>query len=269
MKKLFVTTVLAIFAGAGWFLFTLDNRVERHIEETASILTGVPVSVGSVRISLWSGEAELKNLVVDNPKGYSDNKAFTLGSVFVKVDLISVFSEPLKIYEIKIDSTHVNLELNENLGSNLGDIVEVSNKQNGVSSSNGKKSSSSDSSGGENADSKDESSEVDNDSKNKKKSEDDSKSNPPYMFTIDNLVINKMVFSVTLKEDSWDGVVEAINLKKLGKDKGMSTRTLGITLVRELTRQVLKGSASQKIVEVVEDKAKEGVKLLESLFKQD
>jgi uncharacterized protein involved in outer membrane biogenesis len=264
MKKFLTATLLAIIAAAVWFVISLDDRIKAHIEKTATTLTGVPVSIESLNLSLWSGKGMITGLAIKNPERYSDNNAFEMGSISVDVDMSSVFSQPLVVSEMLIDGTSIRLEFLENLDSNLQAIVNVSNKQNNVGESsgekqkNGKKAESGETGETANAQTPETAtveSEVD-------ESEDDSE----YLIQIKKLRINETTFSATRGDDSWSDTLAELEMSNLGKEKGISTRAIGINIVTKLTRKTLSQAAGRKLSDSIKEQLKEvGSNFLELL----
>ena len=267
MRKILTGTMLAIFAAATWFVVSLDDRIKVHIEKTATKLAGVPVSIESLNLSVWSGKGSIAGLAIRNPERYSDNNAFEMGLISVDVDMSSVFSQPLVVSEVVIDGTSIRLEFLENLDSNLQEIVNVSNKQNNVGNSSAKK---------EKSDTKSESDEpgetsnvqspeiVDQESEGDEAGEDSE-----YLIRIDKLRINETTFSASRGDDNWTDTVAELEMNNLGKESGISTRAIGINVVTKLTRKTLSQAAKRKFSDTIKEKLKEaGESFLESLLQQ-
>ena len=259
MKKTLTGTLLAIVAAAAWFVISLDDRIKSHIEKTGTTLAGVPVTIESLDLSLWSGTGTIAGLGIRNPEGFSDNNAFEMGLISVDVDMSSIFSQPLVVSEMVIDSTSIRLEFLENLGSNLQKNVNVSSKQNNAKDRKKKKKS-----GTEDdetaADQSAETDEIDGE---------EDEHDTGYLVRIEALRISETTFSVTKGDDSWSDTIAELEMNNLGKEKGISTRAIGIDVVTKLTRKTLSQAAKREINEAVKKKVEEaGSKLLESLLQQ-
>lgn len=124
MKKILVGLALLAVIGAVavWYVVSsLDAIVEAAIEHYGAEATGAPVSVGAVEISLRSGEAGIRGLVIGNPPGFEAPSAFELGNIRVALDPETVTGNPLVVKEIRIESPKVSYEMGPH-GSNLDAI---------------------------------------------------------------------------------------------------------------------------------------------------
>jgi hypothetical protein len=83
---LLLAVVLAI---AVYVVTNIDMVVKSRIERTASRIAQVPVTVGSVDISLARGTATLTDLVVANPPGFSDGPAMRFDEISATVQITS------------------------------------------------------------------------------------------------------------------------------------------------------------------------------------
>lgn len=122
MKKLTMTLtgIVVLLALVAAFIFLqLDSIVKAMIEKYGSAVMGVDVTVGKVKISPASGEGSVTRLVIDNPKGYKANQAFSMNSTSVSVDMKTVTSDVLVIDEIVMDGPSITYELSAK-GSNFG-----------------------------------------------------------------------------------------------------------------------------------------------------
>lgn len=264
MKKLVTATILAIIAAIFWFIATLDNRVQSEIEKSASHLTGVAVTLDSVDINLMTGNALISGLKVPNPQGYSDNNVFEMGRIAVEVDLSSIFSQPLVINSVLIDDTVVNLELKDNLESNMQDILVVSDQQTGRDQN-----SSTDSDTGDEKTDSDNGTPGDDSSETKEQSG-DADDNAPFRMRVKQFQISETQLKASKGEVNWTDTIDQINITGLDKNEGVTTRVIGIAVVRNLASETLKQAATRSLVEEVKSTVEEvSNSLLESLFKND
>ena len=265
MKKLFTVVVLVALGAVTYFGLTLDDKVKKHIENTASTLAGVPVTLENVRISILKGSGELQGLSIANPKGYSDDNAFEVKSIRFEVAIGSAFSQPLIVHNLAFESPTVNLEIGEEYESNLQKIVDVSSKQN----KSGKKKKKKKSSSGdepENANTEDESASSDEESTGEGGS-DRNDDDDYYRMVISDLVVQEMQLNATRGSEQWNDTIPEIRMNNLGKQEGIGTRELGIILVREVANKAFQQAALRKLTDVIEDAAKDlGQKLLDSLL---
>lgn len=111
--------LLVVVVAAGITLGLLDTIVRRRIEQRGSALTGTAVRVGEVDIALASGRATLHALSVANPPGFTAPHALMLDGVEVRVDLLSLFSDPLVIDTVRIGAPRVFYEVDAQGRSNI------------------------------------------------------------------------------------------------------------------------------------------------------
>lgn len=116
---------------AGWILaalvalfaaleFSLDRIVRTVVNAAGPAALGVPVSLQDADISLVRGRATLAGLHIGNPEGYKTDGLLDLGSVSVKLDRSSLFSDVIVVKEIAVAGLVVTYEkglLNSNLGA--------------------------------------------------------------------------------------------------------------------------------------------------------
>ena len=116
---------------AGWILaalvalfvvleFSLDRIVRTAVNAAGPAALGVPVTLRDADISLVRGRATLAGLHVGNPAGYKTDGLLDLGSVSVKLDRSSLFSDVIVVKEIAVAGLVVTYEkglLNSNLGA--------------------------------------------------------------------------------------------------------------------------------------------------------
>jgi hypothetical protein len=122
MKKLLVIIIVvgaAAYFGLGIFLGSI---VREGVNSFGPRLTGTRVELGYARLSPLTGHGSLRNLVVGNPPGWSDNNAFSLGHVRIVVEPLSIFRDHIVIDEIDIDGPEFNYET-KFVSSNIKDLL--------------------------------------------------------------------------------------------------------------------------------------------------
>ncbi|MDE2027770.1 MAG: hypothetical protein KGK03_04690 [Candidatus Omnitrophica bacterium] len=102
--------------------FYLGPIVKLGIESIGPKITKVPVTVAAVDMSLLTGSAEIKNLVVGNPQGYKTPRAISVGTASVSVDPFSVLSKKIIVHSVKVESPEITFEGGLG-GNNLNKIV--------------------------------------------------------------------------------------------------------------------------------------------------
>ena len=98
-----------------------NGDFEEAIEGAGTEL-GVPVAVEDVSIRIFRGSGQITGFDVGNPAGYQAEHAFDMDLIRVNLNLLSIFSRPLTLDELIIDSPVVNLELKGRGASNFKEI---------------------------------------------------------------------------------------------------------------------------------------------------
>ena len=113
MKKLLIAlavlillVVIAIVVVAS----QAGSLIQRGVETYGPEITGTSVRLSDVDISLLSGHASINNLVVGNPKGFKTAEAFRVGEVSVTLDVVSLFSDQIRIEKILIAGAELTYE---------------------------------------------------------------------------------------------------------------------------------------------------------------
>ena len=143
MKRLFlyvvivlvVLTIVAVIA-AGFFL---GNIVKAGMETIGPKITQVPIKVDAVKLSLLTGSARVKGLVVGNPEGYKTPQAISVGFASVDVNPFTVLSDKIVIRSVRVEAPEITFEGNPFSGNNLSKImknVNAATKSGGPGSTN-------------------------------------------------------------------------------------------------------------------------------------
>ena len=131
-KKYIVSAVLVVAALAGWFLTpSLESIVQKLVHKYGSQITGTEVKLGGFRLSLFDGEAELKNLSIANPKNYTQPYIMRVGDVSVKVDLASLLTDTIVVEKVQIKKPEVSYELLSVTQNNVSALLENIKKNTG------------------------------------------------------------------------------------------------------------------------------------------
>jgi uncharacterized protein involved in outer membrane biogenesis len=113
MKKwLFIGGVaLVIIIGVAIFgLFNLGPIIKTAVNTQGPKITQTDVRVDDVGVSLFSGQATLKGLLIGNPPGFSASEAIKVGSVFVNLDKKTLTQDPIVISKITVQNPEINYE---------------------------------------------------------------------------------------------------------------------------------------------------------------
>lgn len=103
-----ITLIIVVGIVLAFVITNLDSIVERAIETVGSDVAGVPVDVGSVRISLQEGKGEINGLSLGNPAGFPRGKAFELGKIALQLDVQNLSAELVTIKSVLVDGARVN-----------------------------------------------------------------------------------------------------------------------------------------------------------------
>ena len=114
MKKIIWTAgislvLLIVIAGIAISLF-IGNIVKDGINRYAPGITKTSVTVDSVSLSLITGSASIKDLIIGNPQGYQSAQAIGIGKISFAINPATVFSHKVVIRSLKVDSANITFE---------------------------------------------------------------------------------------------------------------------------------------------------------------
>lgn len=116
-----ILVVLAIIGAVVASLF-LGDIVKKGVETVGPRITQVSVKLDEVRLTLLTGSASVKGLVVGNPAGYKTPQAISAGLISVGVNPMSVLSDKIVIRSIHVESPEITFEGGLS-GNNLSTIL--------------------------------------------------------------------------------------------------------------------------------------------------
>lgn len=125
MKKLLIIGSIVVglgIIGVVVVSFFLGNIVTAGVNNFAPKITQTNVTLASASISPLNGSGTLSNLVVGNPKGWSDANLCALGKIHVDVQPFSILGDHVVINEITIEAPEFNYET-KIVASNVGDFL--------------------------------------------------------------------------------------------------------------------------------------------------
>lgn len=103
-----IAFVVLLVAGVGvYVVLNSGSLLERAIETYGSRYLEVPVEVDAVSVSLAERSAGINGLSVGNPRGFSGQDAFRLGSISVTLDTSQMSSELIVLNDVSIDGAEV------------------------------------------------------------------------------------------------------------------------------------------------------------------
>ena len=120
-----VGTLIALIAIALVVVaINLDGIVRSSVESVGPTYTGTTVTLEEVDLSLFSGEGELRGLVVGQPEGYEGEPAFRLASIRVALQPSSLLEDTILIRELVIDGAEINALVRGPRENNLQAILD-------------------------------------------------------------------------------------------------------------------------------------------------
>ena len=122
LQRTVLTIVTFLAVGSGLALhFYLDAIVKSAVTRLLPPLTKTSVSIGSVRLSPFSGKGNLRDIVIGNPTGFHTPHAAKIGRVSVDIDLRSIPSNTVVVRSIRIEAPEIYYETTF-AGSNIARI---------------------------------------------------------------------------------------------------------------------------------------------------
>jgi len=101
----------------------LDRIVKAGVETIGPKIVQVPITLDKINLSLLTGSATVKGLVVGNPEGYKTPFAISVGTASVGVNPFSVLSDKIVVRSIVVQSPEITFEGGLG-GNNLGKILD-------------------------------------------------------------------------------------------------------------------------------------------------
>lgn len=123
LLKVLLVLVLIILA----ISFSFNSLVLWGVERYARNQLGIDLSIGSLNVSIFTGNVTARNIVLPNPKGYDDPKLLSVGLMDVDVQGASIFSETIIIKRLHLDEVEMYYALSEK-GSNFQRFINNLNK---------------------------------------------------------------------------------------------------------------------------------------------
>jgi hypothetical protein len=116
----------------------LDKIVKAGVERVGPKITQTTITVDTVNLSLLTGSARVKNLVVGSPEGYKAPNAISVGLATFSVIPMSVLSDTIVVKSGRVESLEITFEgsLSRNNLSRIMDNVNGVAKNGGPESTN-------------------------------------------------------------------------------------------------------------------------------------
>ena len=122
MKKYIFGFLVLVIAAAWYFTPSLETIVKKVVNKYGSEITGTEVNLEGFKLSLTKGEGEISEITVANPKNYSAPNIFSLGNIFIKVDLKSLATDTIIIDKIAINKPIITYEMLSLTQNNISQI---------------------------------------------------------------------------------------------------------------------------------------------------
>jgi uncharacterized protein involved in outer membrane biogenesis len=113
MKKWLIIAAAVVVVVIALVLFGLSKLgpiIKTAINTYGPEITKTDVRVKDVGVSIFSGEAKLKDFLLGNPKGFKSPAAMTVGSIFVKVNEKSIATDTIVIDKIEVIRPEITYE---------------------------------------------------------------------------------------------------------------------------------------------------------------
>lgn len=113
MKKfLIIGAVLVVIIAAVLFvgLSKLGPIIKHAVNTYGPEMTKTEVSVSDVGISIFAGQAKLKNFYLGNPKGFKSPQAMKVGSIYVDVNEKSLTSDTIIVETVEVVRPEITYE---------------------------------------------------------------------------------------------------------------------------------------------------------------
>lgn len=124
-----VALVLVIIVGIIIVGFFLGDIVKAGMETVGPKVTQVSIQVDKVGVSMLTGSASIKGLVVGTPAGYQAPQTISVGEISVGVNPFSVLSDKIVVREVHVISPEITFEGNPITGkNNLSKIMDNVNE---------------------------------------------------------------------------------------------------------------------------------------------
>jgi AsmA family len=121
IKKILLVTgigllvlIIVVVVAVGLFL---GKIITEGINTVGPKITKTTLTVDAVDVSMLTGSAKVKNLVIGNPEGYKAPNAISVGLASVSVSPASVLSDKIVVKSVRVESPEITFEGNP-LGAN-------------------------------------------------------------------------------------------------------------------------------------------------------
>jgi len=127
-----ILVVIALIVGVS----NIGPLIKKAVNTYGPEITGTEVHLGDVKVSLFSGEAKLKNFYLGNPAGFKSRKAMTMESIYVNLNEKSLAGDTISIEKVEIEAPVITYEKTGH-GDNLRTILNNVKRKAGTTSGRG------------------------------------------------------------------------------------------------------------------------------------
>ncbi len=128
MKRIVLGLALLVAVVLFVTFFWGGHVIKVSVNTIGSQVLGVPVTLEHARFHPLRGLVSLSGLVVGNPEGFRTKSLFDLTHLEVDIDMRTLFSHPLVINRIEIDTAQITYEMGLRR-TNLGVLLESLEKE--------------------------------------------------------------------------------------------------------------------------------------------
>ena len=120
LLSLLALVVIAIIAA--WVY--LEPLVKGVVHKVGTQVVGTEVTLDGFKLHPIDGELEITGLKVANPQGYKEPNLLSLGGVFVKVNVKSLYTDNIVVENIRVTAPEITYEMPNYTTSNIQQIQE-------------------------------------------------------------------------------------------------------------------------------------------------
>ncbi len=135
LRKALVYVILLVLVLVVAVWFSIDGILRSQIQSRATEALGTQTTLGSAKLSIFGGSLALRDLTVNNLKGYPDAHLLTMRSCNVQVSLHSLLTNTVVIKLINITGLHISMDQNGLSNNLIAEINHLNNQQSSAATS--------------------------------------------------------------------------------------------------------------------------------------
>ena len=113
MKKFIYVGIALVMIVAAVMIIGISNLgpiIKTAVNKYGPAMTKTDLRINEVSISLFSGEAKLKDFYLGNPKGFKSPEAMSVDAIYLNVDEKSITRDPIIIERIEVVGPNITYE---------------------------------------------------------------------------------------------------------------------------------------------------------------